>query len=148
MNAFEDLETMDDASPTSDSGAATADRRRAPRFTPARRLTVQCTEGVMSVFGWGEPHLAPAVLDLSSGGARLATKESLRPGTVVRLDIGTEGVEGIEAFGEVRWTRPGGPGHDQFLSGVEFFTLPPLKYKEMNNFLELLRRPADGFLPA
>ena len=143
-DAFEEVASRDDTSATPDADAAAAERRRTPRFAPARRCTVECSEGVMSVFGWGQPHLEPTLLNYSLGGVRLATREPLRPGSVVRLDLGTDGVEGVEAFGEVRWSRPAtGSGHH--LAGVQFFDLPADKAREMKNFLELIHRPADAF---
>ena len=108
------------------------------------KLTVECTEGVMSVFGWGQPHLGLTLLDHSLGGVRLATREPLRAGAVVRLDLGTDGVEGVETFGEVRWSRRVA-GSGQYLAGVQFFDLPADKANEMQNFLEWIRHPAEAF---
>jgi hypothetical protein len=98
----------------------------------------------MSVFGWGQPHLGLTLLDHSQGGVRLATREPLRPGAVVRLDLGTDGVEAVEAFGEVRWTRRV-PGSGQYLTGIQFFDLPADKANELHSFLELIRPPTEAF---
>ena len=138
MDFFEDLETLDES--TTDFESEAADRRRAPRFAPARRVTVECTEGVMSVFGWGQTHLSPSLLDLSSGGARVATNESLRPGSVVRLDLESAGLDSVEAFGEVRWSRPAA-GTGKYQAGIEFFTPPSDHSEALKLLLELLRRP-------
>jgi PilZ domain len=136
-DAFGEPGPADEAISTSESG----DRRRAPRFAPLRRCTVECSEGVMSVFGWGQPHVGLTLLDHSLGGVRLASREPLKPGAVVRLDLGTDGVEGVEAFGEVRWSRRVA---GQYLTGIQFFDLPADKADEMRTFLELIRHPADA----
>jgi hypothetical protein len=135
--AFGESAPADEATSTPEPG----DRRRAPRFAPLRRCTVECNEGVMSVFGWGQPHVGLTLLDHSLGGVRLASREPLKPGAVVRLDLGTDGVEGIEAFGEVRWSRRVA---GQYLAGIQFFELPADKADEMRTFLELIRRPAEA----
>ncbi|HVE40979.1 MAG TPA: PilZ domain-containing protein [Planctomycetota bacterium] len=136
--AFAEPDVLDDSSSTPEP----AERRRSPRFAPLRRCSVELTEGVMSVFGWGQPHLGLTLLDHSLGGVRLATREPLKPGAVVRLDLGADGVEGVEAFGEVRWSRRA--AGSQYLAGVQFFDLPADKAQEMKGFLELIRRPAEA----
>jgi len=117
--------------------ADTLERRRSPRFSPTRRVTVTCVEGVMSPFGWGDSHADSAILDLSSGGARLETRTPLVAGQILCLEIGMNGIEGIEAYGEVRWSRPGsGAGHQ---AGIEFFHVPSAQLRELRSFLEGLQ---------
>src|SRR5262245_34781213 len=134
MEDLWDDERMDDA--TTDLSAGALERRRHERFSPARRVSIACIEGAMSVFGWGQSYPSPSLLDVSSGGVRLATHEPLRAGTVLRLELETDGMESIEAFGEVRWSRPGG---DQYQSGIEFFALEPGREQDMRHFFELVR---------
>src|SRR5689334_2388727 len=106
MEELWDNDPMDEG--TKDVASAGAiERRRHARFSPTRRVSIACIEGAMSVFGWGQSHPSPSLLDLSSSGVRLATHEPLHAGTVLRLELETEGMEGVEAFGEVRWSRPG-----------------------------------------
>jgi hypothetical protein len=128
---------IDERSDDSTAAAATMERRHSPRFSPTRRVTVTCVEGVMSPFGWGESHADSAILDLSSGGARLETRAPLEAGAVLCLEIGLNGIEGIEAYGEVRWSRSGsGAG---FQAGIEFFHVPSAQLKELRIFLEGLQ---------
>src|ERR1043165_407727 len=108
MQDLWDDDVMDEATTDLSSAAGALERRRHARFSPARRISIACIEGAMSVFGWGQAHPSPALLDLSSSGVRLATHEPLRAGTVLRLELETDGMESVEAFGEVRWSRPGG----------------------------------------
>jgi hypothetical protein len=134
-----DDDAMEERMADAGSAAGALERRRHERFSPARRVSIACIEGAMSVFGWGQAHPSPSLLDLSSGGVRLATHEPLRAGSVLRLELETDGMESVEAFGEVRWSRRGG---NQYQSGIEFFALEGGREEEMRNFFDLVRRPA------
>ena len=104
----------------SSTGAATPERRRHERLQPNQRVTIRCTEGVMSVFGWGRTVEVPALLDLSSGGARLAMPRAPEVGSVLRLDLKVDEGRSFEALGEIRWSCSGTSGSGGFQCGVEF----------------------------
>ncbi len=98
------------------------DRRRHPRVPLSGSSSAEYVEGVLSVFGWGRRGEATRVLDLFQGGARLATRDPLDPGSVLRIRLRVERAEEeIELYGESRWSSRTNENPPQFQSGLMFF---------------------------
>lgn len=130
---------MTDPAPCSGPSAEGIERRRSPRFRPARRVSLSCTEGVLSVFGWGKRLSVSGLLDLSRTGLKLATPDSLGVGSVLRLEFAAEGLPGpMEVFGEVRWSEPSRTESREFLAGIEFFGIAAQKIQDLRRLCEHL----------
>ncbi len=127
--------------PGSRPSAEGIERRSSPRFRPARNVALSCTEGVLSVFGWGNRLSVSELLDLSRTGLKLATPELLGVGSVLRLDFAAEGLPGsMEVFGEVRWSGPIRAGESH--AGIEFFGIAARKIQGLRRLCEHLQAAA------
>lgn len=131
---------MKDPVPFSRPAARGIERRCHPRFNPNRQVGLACTEGVLSVFGWGKQLSAPKLLDLSHTGLKLATSESLKAGSVFRLELATEGLPSkVETFGEVRWSEPSRTKSQEYNAGIEFFGIAAQKIDDLRRLCEHLQ---------
>jgi len=140
MALFKGRPMVKNPAPSSRPSAEGIDRRSTPRFRPARKVALSCTEGVLSVFGWGNRLSISKLLDLSRTGLKLATPELLGAGSVLRLELAAEGLPGpMEVFGEVRWSEPSRTESREFLAGIEFFGIAAQKIQDLRRLCDHLQ---------
>ena len=125
----------------SDTGDAKRERRRAVRHKCKVRIEmiVRFSYGMSGDWSENAVEIKGRLLDLSTEGAMLYTKEPFEPGQELRLTILIPKELAIVTGAVVRWCEPV-PEKDDLASGVKFRNLPAEGLAAIAKFLRELEK--------